>query len=259
MAKKISILSWNVNGIRAAEKKGFIDFLENSPYDIVAIQETKVSHPELLSDKLRHPKGFNSYWQCDDVKKGYSGVAVYSKLVAEKVVTQFPGTLSKEGRVIELHFKDFIFLNIYFPNGGSGSERLKYKLEFYKVFVDYVNKLKKIGKPIVFCGDVNTAHTEIDLARPKQNENTSGFMSVERAWLDRFVKEGFIDTFRLLHPEEVKYSWWDLKTGARARNVGWRIDYFYTTSDLKSKIKTADILTEVYNSDHAPVILELAI
>ncbi len=259
MAKKISLLSWNVNGIRAAEKKGFIDFLENSLYDIVAVQETKVSHPELLSDELRHPKGFNSYWQCCDVKKGYSGVAVYSKLVAEKVVTELPGILGKEGRVIELHFKDFIFLNIYFPNGGSSSERLKYKLDFYEAFTEYLNKLKKTGKSVIFCGDVNTAHAEIDLARPKQNENTSGFMLIERVWLDRFVDEGFIDTFRLLHPEEVKYSWWDVKTGARARNVGWRIDYFYTTPDLKTKIKTADILTEMYNSDHAPVILELEI
>ena len=257
MTKKISLLSWNVNGIRAAERKGFVAWLEKSPYDIVAIQETKVSHPELLSDSLRHPTGFNSYWQCHGTKKGYSGVVVYSRLVPEKVVTKLPGILGDEGRGIELRFKDFIFLNIYFPNGKASGGRLQYKLDFYQAFVKHLQRLKKNNQPIIFTGDVNTAHQEIDLARPKQNEKVSGFRPEERVWLDKFLELGFLDTFRQEHPETVKYSWWDQKTRSRDRNVGWRIDYFYVSDSLKNKIKKADILTDVYNSDHAPILLEL--
>ncbi|OHA58908.1 MAG: exodeoxyribonuclease III [Candidatus Vogelbacteria bacterium RIFOXYD1_FULL_44_32] len=256
--KPVALISWNVNGIRAAERKGFLDFLATSKYDVVAVQETKVHNIAQLSPALVQPEGYNSYWDCCETKKGYSGVATFSKLIPEKIKTDFGNNiLTAEGRMIETHFANFIFLNIYFPNGGASPARLAYKLEFYQEFVAYLKKLKKLGKPIIFTGDVNTAHEEIDLARPKQNEKVSGFMRVERDWLDEFAKIGFVDTFRFKHPETVKYSWWDQKTAARERNVGWRIDYFYVSTDLVDNIKRAAILDEVYGSDHAPILLEL--
>lgn len=256
--RKYSLISWNVNGIRAAERKGFLDFVGTGKYDIVAVQETKVHDVGQLSGALVHPAGYNSYWDCCDTKKGYSGVATYAKQVPEKVTTDFGvDILNAEGRMLETHFADFIFLNIYFPNGGASPERLAYKLEFYKEFVSYLKKLQKLGKPIIFTGDVNTAHEEIDLARPKQNEKVSGFMRVERDWLDKFAAIGFVDTFRFKQPEKIQYSWWDQKTAARERNVGWRIDYFYVSTDLVDNIKRAEILDDIYGSDHAPILLEV--
>ena len=258
MAQTLSLVSWNVNGVRAAERKGFIDFMLAGRYDLVGIQETKTHDSSHLSENLLHPDGYNSYWHCCTPKKGYSGVAVYSKLVPHKIVTDF-GTslLSQEGRMIELHFEKFVLLNVYFPNGGASAERLKYKLDFYQEFTKHLKKLQKIQPNIIFCGDVNTAHQAIDLARPKQNENTSGFMPVERAWLDQFTELGFVDTFRLKHPQMVKYSWWDQKTRSRERGVGWRIDYFYVSTSLAKRVVQADILDEVLGSDHAPILLTL--
>ncbi|HYC83436.1 MAG TPA: exodeoxyribonuclease III [Candidatus Paceibacterota bacterium] len=255
----VKLLSWNVNGIRALEKKGFVEFLAGCDYDMVCLQETKVSDHAVLSERLRLPDGYTAYWHGSTLKKGYSGVAVYSKKEPLSVKTNFGDSiLSEEGRMIELEYSEFILLNIYFPNGGSGEARLAYKLEFYKHFLAHVGKLLKKGKKVVFCGDVNTAHKEIDLARPKENERTSGFMPIEREWLDKFEAAGFVDTFRLVHPGETgRYSWWDLKTRSRDRNVGWRIDYFYVSENLKSKVADAFILPEVYGSDHAPVGLTL--
>ncbi len=259
MASNISLVSWNVNGIRAAEKKGLLNFMTVGQYNIVALQETKVSDCGLLSDTLVHPAGYHSYWDCSSTKKGYSGVVTYTRTVPEKVKTDFgQNILSAEGRMIETHFADFVFLNIYFPNGGASPERLKYKLEFYREFSAYLKKLKQGGWPIIFTGDVNTAHEAIDLARPKANEKISGFLPVERNWLDKFAALGFVDTFRLKHPDKVQYSWWDQKTAARERNVGWRIDYFYVSTDLVDNVKKAAILDEVYGSDHAPILLELS-
>ena len=258
MSKNIKLISWNVNGIRAAERKGFLDFLKNKNCDIVSVQETKVSHPELLSADLLAPANYNSYFQYHNTKKGYSGVATYTKTIPEKVVTEFSDkVLGEEGRTIELHFEKFILLNIYFPNGGRSVDRLNYKLKFYEIFCDHLKQLQKTKKGIIFCGDVNTAHHEIDLARPKENIKTSGFMPEEREWLDRFESLGFLDAFRLKHSDEVKYSWWDMKSRARDRNVGWRIDYFYVSKDLKDKVKECDILTDEYGSDHAPTFLEI--
>lgn len=261
MNTTLSLISWNVNGIRAAERKGFLNWLEKHKYDIVCVQETKVSHPEVLSQELLAPNGYTSYWSCATEKKGYSGVAVFTKNIPLKIKTDFgKNILSKEGRMIELEFDKFILLNIYFPNGGSGDTRLKYKLEFYKEFLQYIKKLSKAGKKIIFCGDVNTAHHEIDLARPKENIDNSGFMPIEREWLDKFESAGFIDTFRFFSPNKKDiYSWWDMKTRARDRNVGWRIDYFYTSSNLKNNLKHANILTDVQGSDHCPVSLDLNI
>lgn len=253
--KMISLLSWNVNGIRAAEKKGFLDWFRESRAEIVALQETK-AHVEQLSSALIHPKGYESYWS-SATRKGYSGTAVYTKLSPIFAETNFGDPfLDGEGRIVLLEFEDFYFFNVYFPNGGSGEERLAYKLEFYNRFLKLVEAYRK-KKPIVFCGDVNTAHKEIDLARPKQNERTSGFLPIERKWLDAVISKGYIDTFRTFDTSGEHYTWWDMKTRSRARNVGWRIDYFFVSDELKKNIHKAWIEADVTGSDHCPVGLSL--
>jgi len=263
MTKKqsISLISWNVNGIRAAERKGFLSWLEEGQYDIVGVQETKVHDHNILSDALLKPNGYTTFWHGATEKKGYSGVAVFTKEIPKKVITNFgKNILSKEGRVLQLEFEKYILFNIYFPNGGASDERLQYKLTFYKTFLSYIKKVQKQKKPIIFCGDVNTAHHDIDLARPKQNIHTSGFMPIERVWLDQFEQAGFIDTFRLLHPNKAEaYTWWDMKTHARNRNVGWRIDYFYVSKRLKQRVTEANILSDTYGSDHCPVQLNISL
>ena len=259
--KNISLISWNVNGVRAAERKGFLDWLYKNSHDIVCIQETKVSDPCLLSEALLHPDGYNAYWACATEKKGYSGVAVFSKIAPREIKTDFgDNIISKEGRVLQLEFENFTLLNVYFPNGGASAARLRYKLEFYKEFLSYVKRLIKNHHKIIFCGDVNTAHREIDLARPKENIDNSGFMPVERVWLDKFAATGFIDTWRFFHPDKKDaYTWWDMKTRARERNVGWRIDYFFAHSRLKDNLLDVAIMSDVMGSDHCPIGIKLKI
>lgn len=249
------IISWNVNGLRAIERKGNFDwFLTESP-DIFCIQETK-AHPDQLSEAVRNPEGYFSYFNYPDVKKGYSGVAIYSKIEPSKVEYGMNGK-DAEGRMIIAHFNDFILLNIYFPNGGGGPERLAYKLKFYDEFLEYIENLRK-EKPVIFCGDVNTAHREIDLARPKENETNTGFLPEERAWIDRVVAAGYMDVFRTLYPDtQGAYTYWDMKTYARDRNVGWRIDYFFVSPELLPRIKNIEILNSIFGSDHCPLLLEL--
>lgn len=258
-SQTLSLISWNVNGIRAAERKGFWEWITQGKYDIVCVQETKIYDPNILSAKILNPDGYASYWACASEKKGYSGVAIFTKTKPNKVKTDFgQNILSCEGRMIELEYDNFILLNIYFPNGGAGDERLKYKLEFYKHFLDYIKKIKAAGKKIIFCGDINTAHHEIDLARPQANLDNSGFMPIERAWLDKFAAAGFIDTFRFFHPgKKDSYTWWDMKTRARERNVGWRIDYFYASANLEKNLVNATIMPEITGSDHCPIYLEI--
>lgn len=253
------LLSWNVNGIRAAERKGFLDWLQNDQPDILFVQETKVQDASVLSEALRNPKDYKTYWSGAEEKKGYSGVALFTKEEPIAVKTDFGNTiLSREGRVIQAEYAEFIALGVYFPNGGMSEERLQYKLTFYDAFLPYVEKLAK-QKPVIFCGDVNTAHNEIDLARPKENETNTGFLPIERKWIDRVVASGFIDTFRLLHPDQKEmYSYWDMKTRARDRNVGWRIDYVFADEQLKTNITDAFLLTDVLGSDHCPVGVEIA-
>jgi exodeoxyribonuclease-3 len=253
----MKIVSWNVNGLRAVVKKDkWSQLFELNP-DIFCLQETK-AHPEQLPEVIRNPKGYHSYFDHSKIRKGYSGVAIYSKVKPEKVEYSIGDTkYDQEGRMIIAYFKDFVLLNGYFPNGGGGPERLKYKMEFYDQFLKFIEKIRKSGKAVIFCGDVNTAHNEIDLARPKENAEQTGFLPIERAWLDKVVEKGYIDSFRHLHPKEVKYSWWDMKTFARERNVGWRIDYFFVSPDLKDKIKKAEILNDVFGSDHCPVVLTI--
>ena len=251
------LISWNVNGIRAVAKKGFLDWLDKEKPDILCLQETK-AHVEQLDGSLVHPMGYETFWNSGE-KKGYSGVATFVKH-SPLLTTSFLGyqILDAEGRIIMTEYPEFVLFNVYFPNGGSGVERLTYKLEFYKAFLHVVQDFRKKGKGVIICGDVNTAHQEIDLARPKENVNTSGFMRIERDWLDELFSKGFYDTFRIFHPNEPSnYTWWDMKTGARARNVGWRIDYFIVSEELKDKVKDAFILCNVMGSDHCPVGINL--
>ena len=256
------IISWNVNGVRAWQKKGCIDWLTNESPDFFCIQETK-AHPKQLSDQLKSPEGYISYFDHSKGRKGYSGVATYLKSKFENRVLKIEyglgvDDLDQEGRLISVYLKDFVLINCYFPNGGSGPERLKYKLKFYDVFLKYVERIRKSGHAVIFCGDVNTAHKEIDLARPKENEKNTGFLPVERAWLDKGVTFGYIDTFRYFHPNQRNiYTYWDMKTFARDRNVGWRIDYFFISPDLKNSLKSCFILDSILGSDHCPLGIDI--
>ena len=250
------ILSWNVNGIRAIEKKGFLDWLHKESPDILCLQETKC-HPAQLNEKLLAPQGYKTYWSSAE-KKGYSGVSVLTKR-EPKSVSQGLGIkeFDSEGRTLICDYGDFILFNIYYPNGGAGNKRVPFKMRFYDAFLDKANQFKKQGKKIIICGDVNTAHTEIDLARPKQNEKNTGFLPEERAWVSQFIAHGYVDTFRHLNKDPGHYTWWDYKTAARGRDIGWRIDYFFITENLLEKFKKAFILKDVLGSDHCPVGIEI--
>jgi exodeoxyribonuclease III len=250
------ILSWNVNGIRAVYKKElFLPLFQKNP-DILCIQETKADESQLVKE-LKEIKGYNSYFSSAE-KKGYSGVAIYAKEKPEKIETGFGiKEFDNEGRILIAYYNNFVLFNIYFPNGKASKERLKYKMDFYDAFLDFADKLKTKAKNIIVCGDVNTAHTEIDLARPKENENQSGFLPEERAWMDKLISHGYTDTFRMFTKEGGHYSWWDYKTAARERNTGWRIDYFFISNSINDKIKSAFILKDVMGSDHCPVGIEI--
>jgi len=251
----MKLYCWNTNGIRAAVKHGMLDWLLQTSPDILCVQETKVSDPEsVLDKKVLSPEGYSSYWNWPKEKKGYSGVAVYTKQKPDRVETALgKDELDQEGRVLIAHYPAFTLLNVYFPNGKQGPERLAYKMGFYDAYLDLCDSLKKKKKNLIMCGDFNTAHKEIDLTRPKENETVSGFLPRERAWIDKYVSHGFHDTLRMFHPGPNLYTWWDMKTRARERNVGWRIDYIYVCSDLKAKVKDAFIAAEVTGSDHCPI------
>ncbi len=254
------ILSWNVNGLRANVKKGSFDWFLNESPDIYCIQETKVE-PDQLDENIRNPLGYQSFFDHSKGRKGYSGVAIYVKNEIKVRKVEYGlgvSELDKEGRFIAIFLDRCVIINTYFPNGGGGPERLEYKLKFYDAFLKYINKLKKNGYEIIFCGDVNTAHNEIDLARPKENEKNTGFLPIERKWIDSVILAGYIDIFRKKYPNDVgKYTYWDMKTFARDRNVGWRIDYFFITPGLESSINKVTILDSIMGSDHCPIELVL--
>lgn len=255
----MKIISWNVNGLRAVHKKGnFLELLASEQPDILCIQETK-SLPEQLSDDLRTPDGYKSYFHFPTLKKGYSGVAIYTKEEPLKVSRDLGiEAADQEGRLIMAKYKDFTLINCYFPNGGGAPERLHYKLNFYDYFLEFIEKLRETNPNIIFCGDVNVAHKPIDLARPKENETHVGFLPIERAWMDKLIKRGWIDVFRHFYPEkEGAYTYWDMKSFARERNVGWRIDYFFTTAEMLERIESIEILEQIFGSDHCPVKLTL--
>ena len=252
----IKLVSWNVNGIRAAEKKGFIDWLRDGQADVVAIQETK-ANPEQLSKALLAPAGYAAAW-CSAEKKGYSGVCTYTRLPVKQTIAGLgEARFDTEGRTLVSEFDQFVLFNIYFPNGGRGPDWVRHKLEFYKHFLSVAKGYMKKGRSVVVTGDVNTAYAEIDLARPKENVKQSGFMPEERVALGEFFQAGLIDTFRHQYPDRVGYTWWNQVTRARERNVGWRLDYFFVSPDLKDRIVEAEIHADIQGSDHCPVSLTL--
>ena len=250
------ILSWNVNGIRAVDKKGLFDWFKKELPDILCLQEIKAM-AEQVPPHLKNMPGYNVFINSAE-RKGYSGVATFSK---EKPIDKKNGfgipKFDTEGRILITEFPSFTLFNIYFPNGKMNQERLDFKLDFYDTFLAYADNLKSEGKNIVVCGDFNTAHKEIDLARPKENEKTSGFLPIERDWIGTFIDHGYVDTFRHFNKEPDKYSWWDFKTRARERNVGWRIDYFFVNKEFMPHVKKAFILQDVMGSDHCPVGIEI--
>ncbi len=255
----MKLISWNVNGIRASYKKGALEKIFKENADIIGIQETK-STPDQLNDEIKAPSGYISYFDSSKERKGYSGVAVYTKIKPEEVHYGLgKDEYDIEGRCLTVCFKDFAFVTAYFPNGGRDEEHFQFKLRYYDMFLKHVKKLEKKYGKVIFCGDLNVAHNEIDLARPKENSNQIGFLPIERAWVDRVEEAGFVDSFRTLHPKKIKYSWWDQKTRSRERNVGWRIDYFFVNKPLQKNIKHADILDDFLGSDHAPVVLDIKI
>ena len=252
----MKIVSWNVNGIRACLEKGFLDFVKRENPDIICLQEIK-AHPEQVDIGLVDYE--HHFWNSAE-RKGYSGVAIFSKLKPMSVKYGF-GVLDKEGRVITLEFDEYFLVTAYVPNSKHDLSRLELReKEWGPKFLEFI---KELGKPVILCGDLNVAHKEIDLKNPKNNMTTEkkpgnpGFTDQERRGFDCLVSAGYIDSFRYFHPEEVKYSWWGYKFNLRARNIGWRIDYFCVDEELKDKMEKAEILTEVMGSDHCPVVLEM--
>ncbi|HMW34064.1 exodeoxyribonuclease III [bacterium] len=250
------LISWNVNGIRAVSKKGFLEWLDKESPDVMCLQETKAM-PEQLDASLLNPMGYTGYFNSAQ-RKGYSGVATFCLKKPTSVqngigVERFDA----EGRVLMTDHGDFILFNIYFPNGKMNAERLQYKMDFYDTVLKYFDALKDQGKKLVICGDYNTAHKPIDLARPRENEKISGFLPSERAWMDELVSHGYVDTLRVFNQEPGQYSWWDQQSRARERNVGWRIDYFFVSDNLLPALKNAWIMPDVMGSDHCPVGIEL--
>ncbi len=251
----MKIISWNVNGIRAAEKKGFLDWLELEKPDVIGVQEIKAMEDQ-LSEELKTPKGYVSYFNSAE-RKGYSGTGLFSRhrpvaISSGLGVAEF----DTEGRTQAIDFGDFILFNIYFPNGKRSMERLEYKLEFYDEALELFDRLVGEGRKVIVTGDFNTAHHPIDLARPAENEKISGFMPIERQWLDKLVERGYSDCFRQFNNDPHNYTWWSMRSGARPRNIGWRIDYFFCSQNAQGLIKNCYHMPEVQGSDHCPIVLE---
>ncbi len=258
MSNSIEIISWNVNGIRAIANKEALKWVDEREPDILCLQEIKALQeqiPESLYDKKYEETIINSA-----TKKGYSGTLTWSTLQSDyNSICEDIDTLV-EGRIVETHYDDIVLFNVYFPNGQKNEERLAYKMKFYDDFLKYCEKLKENGKSIIICGDVNTAHKEIDLKNPKANSKKSGFLPAERAWIDKLLEYGYIDTFRYVNGDEIdRYSWWSYRSGAREKNVGWRIDYFFISEDLCENLEDAFILDDITGSDHCPVGIRISI
>jgi len=252
----MKLISWNVNGIRAADKKGLFDWFKAEKIDVLCLQEIK-AQADQIPPHLKNTPGYHIFFNPAE-RKGYSGVATYAK---EKPINVKNGfgieKFDSEGRTLITEFPNFTLFNIYFPNGKKNQERLDYKLDFYDTFLAYADNLKAEGKNIVVCGDFNTAHKEIDLARPKENEKISGFLPIERSWIDTFIDHGYVDIFREFNKEPNQYSWWSMRTRARERNIGWRIDYFFANKEFMPYVKKAFIMQDVMGSDHCPIGIEI--
>ncbi|MDH4263775.1 MAG: exodeoxyribonuclease III [Spirochaetia bacterium] len=263
----MKIISWNINGIRAVEKKGELQkFLQNEDPDLLFVQEIKAKK-EQLSNYLTENSEYLQFYHSAE-KPGYSGVGAWVKKswIKKKnlsqlpvVETGMPGWNDSEGRVICLEFAKFTAIGVYFPNGGKSEAAWLEKLEFYEHFLGYVNDLRKTDKTVIWCGDLNVAHNPIDLARPKENEGSIGFRPEERAWVDKVVDAHWVDVFRTLYPNKESYTWWHMISNARARNVGWRIDYFFVDQADFAKVKSAPHINSQMGSDHCPLALEIDI
>ena len=252
------IISYNLNGIRAAMKKGLVDWIKKEDFDIICIQETK-AQPDQVDLAELEDLGYHAYWHSAQ-KKGYSGVLTLAKQKADQVVIGCGiDKYDNEGRIIRTDFGDWSLMNCYFPSGTSGEERQAFKYEFLDDFFTWIKDLKKERPQLIIVGDYNIAHTEMDIHNPKSNKKSSGFLPEERAWLSKWFDDGFTDAFRHLNPEKVEYSWWSFRANARANNKGWRIDYQSVTEPLKSKLKQAYHLNEAVHSDHCPVFVELEV
>lgn len=250
------ILCWNVNGIRAIWKKGFQEWMLKEDPDILCLQETKAQAEQLTVEKME-TSHYKSYFFSAE-KKGYSGVAVFSKQEPIRFSVGFGNPdFDSEGRVLELEYEKFVLFNVYFPNGGRGPERVKYKLDFYRELFNRAQEVRKMKKNIIVCGDYNTAHKEIDLARPGPNSKVSGFLPEEREWIDKIIAMGYVDIFREFNKEPEQYTYWDAISRARERNVGWRIDYYLVSEEMKSMVTNASIHPQVMGSDHCPIELDL--
>lgn len=253
----MKIYSWNVCGLRAAAGKGLLEWLHKSKPSILCLQETRGA-PEVMPPEVAQPHGYRSYWASAE-RKGYSGVATFARRKASHVEAGLGiERFDVEGRVLLTRVGDLDIYNVYFPKGDAATARLQYKLDFYEAFFAHITRESEAGRNVVFLGDVNTAHHPADLARPRENLKTSGFLAEERAHLDRWVEAGWVDTFRYVHPEATgKYSWWTMRSGARERNIGWRIDYIFVHEKLAPRVRNAGIASNVMGSDHCPVWVEL--
>jgi exodeoxyribonuclease-3 len=254
--KSTTLYSWNVNGLRAAQRHGFEEWLMQTQPDILCLQETK-AHPGQLSESLREPDEYQTFWSSAE-RKGYSGVSLYTRMEPSRVTYGLgEEAFDREGRTIQADFEDFVLITTYVPNGSRDLSRVPFKMAFKKRLLETCNRLVEQSRSVILCGDINTSHREIDLARPRQNATHTGFLPEERAWIDELLSNGYIDTFRTLHPEAQVYSWWAYWGGARERNVGWRLDYFFVSPDLMPHVTAAEIHIDVLGSDHCPVSLTL--
>jgi exodeoxyribonuclease III len=251
-----TLVSWNVNGIRSVAGKGLLEWLDRTQPDILCMQETK-AHPDQLTPEIREPAGYYSYWASAQ-KKGYSGVGVYVK--KRPLSYSFLGReeFDSEGRVQVLEYREFTLINAYFPNSQeAASARLQYKLAFCGAMLLFCNRLRKQGRHIVLCGDYNIAHKPIDLKNPRANENNAGFLPEERAWMDTFIAAGYTDTFRMFNQNPGNYTWWSYRFQARAKDIGWRIDYIFVNQEFQDRVREARILKDVMGADHCPVQLKI--
>jgi exodeoxyribonuclease III len=252
----MKLLSWNVNGIRSVAQKGFLPWIESQAPDIFCLQEVKCQTEQLTEDLL-NPLGYKSFWHCAK-KKGYSGVATYTK--REPLDVRYGLGVSEiddEGRVLILDFKGFSVINTYFPNSRRDHSRLPHKLQFCQRIQKFLEKERASGKNLILCGDFNIAHKEIDLKNPKTNRDNAGFLPEERAWLDAFLKLGYVDTFREFNQDPGHYTWWSFRPGVREKNIGWRLDYFVVNQEFRDRLKTAAHQPLIRGSDHCPVELRL--
>jgi exodeoxyribonuclease-3 len=247
-------LSWNVNGLRSCGRQGFLNWFEKQSADVVCVQEIKAA-PEQLDEKLRNPNRYHAFFHPAE-KAGYSGVAVFTK--REPLSVEYgigKKEFDREGRVLTVEFGNFVLINSYFPNSQRDHARLPFKLKFCREFERFVSKKRTTGKTVIMCADWNIAHKEIDLKNPKSNQKNAGFLPEERAWMTKFLAQGFVDAFRHFHPDPEHYTWWSYRPGVRERNIGWRLDYFLTDQESRLRLRSARHQNEVFGSDHCPIAL----